>query len=154
MIGSLTNGFDPLVLASGKIKLMQIGYVITNFIQLPVIYFAYSLGFPAYTNVVIMVLMTIISILYQIYVINRVSNFVIKNYINQTVIPALRVLLIVIPMFLLRVLIHDISFIQLFLYVIVVVVCLSVWIFYAGLKQQERFFVIQLIFRNRGGNNK
>ena len=147
VIGSLTNGFDAFVLATGKVKLMQIGYVITNFIQLPIVYIIYYMGGTPFFNVLVMVFMTCVSVLYQIFVISKVSNFNVFEYIKVTILPILKVLIFVLHLFLIRVNNDDMSFIQLVIYCSIVLVILGIVILFVGMDKTERKFVMQLILK-------
>ena len=141
VIGSLTNGLDPLVLAVGKIKLMQIGYLVTNLIQLPIMYVAYYFGAPAYSNTVILLIMTFISIIYQLYIARIVSDLKIQDYIRHTIRPIIKVILLTFPLFFLRYYIDNISTYNFVIYIVPTVLWIGGIIFFAGISYREREFL-------------
>lgn len=88
MISNLGAGFDACIQATGKIKKNQIGYSIINLSLLPIIYILYKLGFPPYVNVICMVTLTLAVLIFQIYIMEKLTSFNISRYIKQTIIPS------------------------------------------------------------------
>ena len=140
IVTSLGNGFDAVIQASGKIRFNQIGYSFINILLLPFMCIAYMLNYPVYANVIIMIILSFISLLFQLYVMTRVSLFSIYEYIKKTVIPCIKTCIGVIPLFYIRILFgHDIND----------VLCLTalsiLWIlliiYSIGLDNSERYFL-------------
>lgn len=138
LIGSLTNGLDPLIMASGKIRLFQLGYAIIFVSLLPIIYILYMQGYPAYSNTIVLVVLTITSVVFQLYVACRVTSFKLHDYFRITLLPALLVLLFNMPLFILRYRIHYISLPALALGVSISLIWCLTSIYMFGLKQDEK----------------
>lgn len=88
MLTNLSAGFDATIQASGEVKTNQIGYSIINLSLIPIIFILYKFGLPPYINVVVMIVLTIVTLIFQCWIMTRVSVFVIKDYICTTIIPA------------------------------------------------------------------
>lgn len=154
VIGSLTNGLDPLVLAVGKIKLMQLGYLITNLIQLPLMYFAYHYGAPAYSNAIILLIMTCVSIIYQLYISSTVSDLKILDYLSHTIQPICKVVLLTSPLFILRNYIDNISVNNFIIYIIMTVLWIGGAIYIVGISYRERELIKKLTLHYIKKRNK
>ena len=101
MVANLGAGFDALIQATGVIRNYEIGYAIINLALLPLIYLLYLLGLPPYVNVICMLFLAVITLLFQIYYISRVTTFSVREYFMITIFPSLRAtLLTVIPLYL------------------------------------------------------
>ena len=87
LIICLNSGFDSLIQASGKIKKNQIGYSLINISLIPIIYILYKCGCPCYINVIIMILLSFSTIVFQCYIMKQVSRFKINDYLKATIIP-------------------------------------------------------------------
>lgn len=137
IIGSLTNGFDSLILATGKIRWTQLMYLILNFSLLPVVYCSYYLGAPVYINVVLMVALNVVSVVCQTVIIIKISNFNFLHYLTYTIRPALSVVFFSMPLVLLRFLVvSNIAVISiLFLFSCLWIMC---GIYYAGITLDEK----------------
>lgn len=120
---------------------MQIGYLVTNLIQLPIMYAAYYYGAPAYSNVIILLVMTLISIIYQLYISSIVSDLKIHDYLRSTIRPIGKVILLTSPLFLLRYHIDNISIYNFVIYIIPTVIWIGGVIYFAGISYREREFL-------------
>lgn len=89
MIGNLRGGFDASIQATGMIRLNQIGYSFINLLLLPIMFVAYKLGFPPYSNVIIMIVLTIVSVIFQCWIMKKITLFVFLDYLKETLIPAI-----------------------------------------------------------------
>ena len=144
---SLSEGIPPLIQATGKIKWFQIIGSIADLIILPVSYIFYTLGFPVYTIVICYIVSTIFLKIVNLYLMYRLINFDVWNFIKQSYLPSLKVLLIIISY-----LIIFRAFIANNIYPIVgilsgLTVC-SLSIYFIGLTSGERSFVISIIKKN------
>lgn len=111
MIGNLKAGFDASIQATGKIQLNQIGYSIINLLLLPILFVVYKLGCPPYSNVIIMIALTITTVFFQCWIMNRITLFVISDYIRVTLLPALyTTILTLVPLLLVNTLVPDTLF--------------------------------------------
>lgn len=89
LVACLNSGFDALIQASGKIRSNQIVYSLLNISLLPIIFILYKLGFPCYVNVIVMIMLSIATIVFQCYIMKRISSFQIVDYFNSTILPSL-----------------------------------------------------------------
>lgn len=89
MVTNLNAGFDASIQASGRIKNNQIGYCLINLSLLPILYILYSIGFPPYINVIIMIFCSVIFLVFQCTIMKKISAFSISNYIKVTLLPSL-----------------------------------------------------------------
>lgn len=88
MVANLAAGFDATIQATGKIRRNQIGYCIISISLVPIIYILYKFGAPPYANVIVMCFLTVATILFQCYIMKRVSSFDMKEYVKGTILPA------------------------------------------------------------------
>lgn len=89
MISNLGAGFDASIQATGKVRKNQIGFSLISLSLLPIIFVLYKLGLPPYINVIVMVFLTILTLLFQIYIMKELTGFQIKEYTKQTIVPSL-----------------------------------------------------------------
>lgn len=88
LIACLNSGFDALIQASGKIRSNQIGYSLINISLLPIIYILYKFGSPCFVNIVIMIVLSIATIVFQCYIMKRISRFRLIDYLKSTILPS------------------------------------------------------------------
>ena len=124
LIGNLDAGFDASIQATGRIKINQIGYSLINLSLLPIIFILYKMGFPPYVNVIVMVILTVFSLMFRVFIIRKLTRFDLKKYISVTVIPSL---LTIIILFFISILWTMIS------------------VFVVGLRSQERVTIIHYV---------
>lgn len=145
MINNLGAGFDASIQATGKVRKNQIGYSLIGLALLPIIFMLYKFGFPPYINVIVMVLLTIATLIFQIYIMNGLTNFNMSEYIKNTLIPSLTstsvTVLILLPVR--YVCPHTTIFTFFFLTVSVLLTVLSVFFF--GMNKNEQIIIRNLI---------
>lgn len=145
MLSNLRSGFDASIQASGKIKKNQIGYTIINLSIVPIVYVLYKIGLPAYSNVVVAIILTIITIVFQVSIMREQTAFDYWDYWNQTLRPSIIAsLLSFIPMLFLRFLISNNDYMVWGVFAISVVWSSTV-IFFCGLNKHERFALLNYI---------
>lgn len=88
LVACLNSGFDALIQASGKIRKNQIGYSLINISLIPIIYVLYKLGCPCYVNVLVMIVLSFATILFQCYIMKGISNFQVGAYFKATIMPS------------------------------------------------------------------
>lgn len=144
MISNLSAGFDASIQATGKVRKNQIGYSLVNLALLPIVFILYKVGFPPYINVVVMAVLTIITLVFQIYIMTELTAFKVKEYFKITVVPSLlSTILILLPLVPLRLLFIHKSF-DTFVYIVIAVVWTCFSIYFWGILQSEK-----LIIRNK-----
>lgn len=108
MVSNLNSGFDASIQASGKVHKNQIGYSIINLSIIPIVYFLFRMGWPAYTSVMVGVALSVITIFFQAYIMKELTEFTYRNYWNKTILPSILTTVIAFaPMILLRYFIGD-----------------------------------------------
>lgn len=151
MIAVFGSGLDTMLQAIGKLKFNQISYTITKLLVLPVAFFLYRAGYPAYTGPLADLFFTLITVYFQIWALCRVSKFTIKEYWTETLLPSARVAIPVFPIICLRTLFKQNILSVIVLTIIIVFWCLMcVYLF--GLNVIERkkikgYFVDKFSYR-------
>lgn len=138
LISSLRTGFDASIQATGKIRKNQIGYTIINLSIIPIVYFLYKIGLPAYMNVVVGAVLSLVTNFFQASIMRELTEFTYRNYWNKTVLPSLLSTVIAfVPMFGLRLIIDDNTYVVLAFAAFAVLWTTSSVIF-VGMNKQER----------------
>lgn len=88
MISNLRAGFDASIQATGKIRTNQLGYSLINLSLLPCMFIAYKIGLPPYFNVLIMMLLSVVTVVFQCWIMRKLTSFKYSEYIQGTVILA------------------------------------------------------------------
>lgn len=145
MISNLGAGFDASIQATGKVRKNQIGYSLIGFSIVPIMFLLYKMGCPVYTNVIIMVLLTILTLIFQIFIMKELTSFTIHEYIKKTLIPSLTsTSFAVLILFPIRYLCpHTIAFT--FLFITISVVLTSISIFFFGMNKSEQMIILNII---------
>ena len=150
MISNLGAGFDASIQSTGKIRKNQIGYSLINLSLLPIVFVLYKLGFPPYVNVMCMVLLSIITLIFQIGIMTDLTKFSVKTYIHITIKPTvLSTIFAVLPLFIIKMFLPD-SILITVLYVILSFAWTLLSIYIAGLDVNEKRIIhdkVKLILR-------
>ena len=142
LIWTLSAGFDSCIQATGNIKENQIGYCIINLSILPVTYVLFKIGFPPYTNLVVMIILTLVTLLFQCYIMNKISVFNIFIYSRVVLLPAfITACVVFIPLYILSSIISVNVLVSLPISLVWTVVCVYVF----GLSKHERELIILLV---------
>lgn len=152
MVSNLGAGFDASIQATGKIRKNQIGYSLIGLSLLPILLILYKLGFPPYVNVIVMVLLTIATLIFQIFIMKELTNFKIHEYVYQTIFPSLKstfiAVLILVPF---KFIWPNNSVYSLFFIILSVIVTI-ITIFFLGMSKKERGlvrnFISKKIYKN------
>lgn len=145
LIAGLGAGFDASIQASGKVKKNQIGYTIINLSIIPIVYILYRIGLPAYMNVVVGVILTIITLFFQAYIMHELTEFNYKEYWIKTILPSIYTTMVAfIPMFGIRLIIGD-SVSTVLCFALGSVVWTSVVVYLLGMNKREKEGVISFI---------
>lgn len=111
LIGGLIKcmgvGFDSYIQATGKIRTYQIFYSCAYLLVLPVSYFFYNIGAPAYTIIICTIAAVISILVFQLIYLSKISTFKIKEYIKHTTKPCLLVTFFSSPLIILKMLWSD-----------------------------------------------
>lgn len=88
LIEGLRAGFDASIQATGDVRKNQIGYTIINISIIPIVYMLYKMGFPAYINVAVGVVLTVITLFFQAYIMRELTSFNYRDYWAKTLFPS------------------------------------------------------------------
>lgn len=152
MISNLRSGFDASIQATGKIKKNQIGYTIINLSIIPIVYILYIIGLPAYINVIVAVILTIVTVIFQAFIMRELTAFTFRDYWAKTLFPSLITSLCAfVPLILLRFYINDNSY-----FVCVFIITAIIWsvisIFLFGITKNERVQIILYVNKKLNRN--
>lgn len=149
MISNLGAGFDASIQATGKIRANQIGFTIINLLILPIIFILYKVGFPAYLNVIVMIFLSIITLIFQIYIMSRLTTFNLNTYMLVTLKPVIKALVIcctfIIPV---RLLFPCESTVNTLIFYIIAAVIAILCTFFIGFTKSERNRIVRIVKEN------
>lgn len=154
MISNLKSGFDASIQASGKIRKNQIGYSIINLSIIPIVYVLYKIGFPAYSNVIVGICLTIATIIFQATIMKEQTEFTYRDYWTLTIFPSfLASAVAFVPMIGLRLIIgNHIAVVLGFALLAALWTCFAV--FFVGMNKRERKSIIEFAKIKLHKNNK
>lgn len=142
---TLGSGFDPCIQSTGDIKNNELGYGFINLSLLPIIFILYRLGFPPYVNVIVASFLSLMTRLFQIYIMKRQTEFKFSIYFRKSLLPIIAtVMLTSIPLYLLRILIgHSLKETMLFLTIGAIWTLFSIWL--VGIKKNEKHTILAFL---------
>lgn len=153
LVSCLRAGFDASIQASGKIKKNQIGYTIINISIIPIVFVLYKIGLPAYMNVVVGVFLSLITNIFQAYIMHEQTEFTYIDYWKKTILPSLlATCLAFIPMIGLRVIIGEKTVVVLG-FAFFAALWTSMAVFLVGMSKVERNKMISFISKKLHRNN-
>ncbi len=142
----LGSGFDPCIQSTGEIRNNEIGYGLINLALLPIIYILYKLGCPPYINVIIAPVLSLATRLFQIYIMNKQTDFQFSIYFKTSIIPSFATLIVAaVPLFGLRLVCGGHSIMQTLVFIIVGVVWTTISIYLIGINKNERRMLLSII---------
>lgn len=89
LVSNLGAGMTACIQATGKIRTNQVGYSVINLSILPVIFILYGIGAPIYCNVIVMIALTFITTVFQIYLMTKLTVFEVGRYVRCSLVPSL-----------------------------------------------------------------
>lgn len=94
LVRILFGGLDKLIQASGKIRWFQIFGSIIEIACLPISFVLFRIGLPAYTIIVVYILMTILNSIVTFAMMHIILKFNIKSYVSHVLFPAICVIVV------------------------------------------------------------
>lgn len=142
---ALGSGFDPCIQSTGNIRNNEIGYGLINLLLLPIIWVLYKLGYPPFINVIVMVFLSFCTRLFQIFILKKQTEFVIRKYLKVSIFPTLlTVVIAVVPLLILRIFWgHEVWQTLVFITICVLWTLLSIWI--AGVNKKEKSMLLSFV---------
>lgn len=148
LVVSVRAGFDASIQASGIIRKNQIGYTIINISIIPIVFFLYKIGLPAYMNVIVGVLLSIATTIFQASIMKEQTSFTYHDYWHKTVLPALYTTMVAfVPMIGIRMIIGNNEYVVLSFAIFSAIWTCAV-VFFVGISKRERANVIEYV-KNR-----
>lgn len=144
LISCFGAGFDASIQATGNIRKNQIGYSIINLSLLPIIVILYKMGFPPYTNGIVMILLSIVTVVFQCCIMKEITIFTVNEYIKRTILPSIyTIFLSTLPLLFLR-FVFGSSILAFLAFVLISIIWSSISIFIVGLSSNEKNMIINL----------
>lgn len=145
LINCLSSGFDASIQASGKVKKNQIGYSLLNISLLPIVWIMYYMGLPVYSNVLAMILITILTVIFQCWIMQGQSLFKYRDYWNKTIRPSLYVtVLSVLPLMMLRLLLGT-GIVSCVIFIGASIMWTSLSVYMVGLSNVEKHKIKEMV---------
>lgn len=147
LVSVLGAGFDACIQSTGKIVKNQIGYSIINLALLPIIFVLYKMGLPPYINVFVLIACTVATLIFQIYIMSRITDFKLKDYMRMTFVPCMKVLLVTwLPLWGIRMLFGS-SLAAVLAFVIIAVIWIAVAVYLVGMTNHEREIAKEIVVK-------
>lgn len=151
IIGALCDIFSNLlatiVKANGNIKLYQLIVSFVLFLNLPISYLLLKLNFSPTSVYIVYIFISIILIYTRIILLNQIINFPYTEYFKEVLSPILKTIIIGIPI---PIIIHhsiNLGLTGTFISIMCSLLCIGFTIFFIGLKQTEKKFLLNKLKR-------
>lgn len=146
LLSCLNSGFDASIQTTGKVRTNQIGYTIINILLLPIIWFLYKIGFSAYICGVIMILLTLVTIIFQCILLSKLTIFTVSEYISKTVKPcAFSLFAALMPLLGLSKIVSRTTIIYQFAFIVICLLWSLLCIYIFGLCKDEKLLLNESI---------
>ena len=139
LIQSLNSGINNVIFASGKISLYQLSVSILNVFSIVLAYVALDAGYPAYSLVIAYIVVSILKFFVMQYILHKTLNYNNDLLIRKSYLPSMSVVLISLPLLLLRGVLDPFP-----LLILAMIYVCSV-VFYIGLNNKERHYLISIL---------
>lgn len=137
--------------ASGNIKMVQIAEGIIILMNIPCVLLLFYLGLPAYTSFLSMILFSILALIAKLSILHKTIGFPVKKFLTQVISRLLFVSIFCVIIFSIASRINIESFEYFVIKTICYLIPLSLIVWFVGLVQNERHFIVNFI---RGYLNK
>lgn len=145
LVGCVSSGFDASIQATGKVRKNQIGYSVINLLLLPIVWVMYSFGMPPYSNVIAMICLTVITVVFQCWIMRGITSFRFCDYFVYTLRPSFFVLcLSLVPLYCLRQVIGS-GLLWCIGFILLSTLWIGVGILLVGLTKGERVKITQFV---------
>lgn len=144
LITTMSAGIPAAVHATGKIKYFQIILSTMVLLGLPVAYFLFKLGYPAYTILVTYTAISLVNMVIRQYLLKRLINFNVREFIGRAYLRMIYVLVFVSPLFIIHY-IFPTSLLRFILVSIVSILWLLIGIYFTAMENSERIIAKQFL---------
>lgn len=107
LVRSLGAGFDGMIQATGKLKKYQIANVCSYLSVIPISILLYKIGTGVATIFILNIVAASFMLFFMANYLSKITEFSGKDYVKVTIVPCVKVVLIVLPVFVLRLLFKD-----------------------------------------------
>lgn len=145
MVSNLGAGFDASIQATGKVQKNQVGYSLIGLSLLPIIFVLYKLEYPPYINVIVMVLLTIVTLIFQILIMIELTSFSISEYMKQTILPSLTSTITIVLILLPIRYFWPHTIIATFMFLVISVLLTILTIFFFGMNKNEQKIIRDIV---------
>lgn len=155
MVSNLKSGFDASIQATGKIKKNQIGYTIINLSIIPIVYFLYAIGLPAYMNAVVAIFLNVATIIFQAFIMCELTTFTFRDYWSKTLyLSLLATIFAIVPMSIFRKCIGD-NLYMVVIFALIATIWSCIAVLFSGINKSEREQIFSFVKRKvcRSTNN-
>lgn len=145
LIYTLSNPLITFNQATGKVKGFQIASSMTLVMILPISYICLKLGCPAWSVFIVHFFMEFTALFIRLYILHRITGFLIFKYIRQVLFIVLAVTLLSIPIPLLLYFMLSDTIVSALIVCVVSFFCAACSIFFVGMSSNERTFILKNI---------
>lgn len=145
------------VQATGKIKRYQIWMAICIFLNFPITYITFKLGFPVYAAWIVRIIVNLFTFVVRCFYMKKYLNFPIYQFVKAVIYPIILVSITSIPIPLCTTYYLGNSFVGFCIIVLTSIIICSTAIFKLGLEKEEKEIVKSIIYKKfikqKHGNN-
>lgn len=98
LVYTLECGFDTLIQSTGRIRTNQIGYSLILIMLLPISYVLYKYQASVYSITIVNIFLSACIVVFHSILLSRMTEFTFSAYTHKTLIPALKVAVVVVPL--------------------------------------------------------
>ena len=138
LIQSLNSGISNVIFASGKIALYQISVSVLNVLSIVLAFLVLYAGYPAYGLIVSYILVSILKFFVMQWVLHKTIHIENSILIRRSYLPSLLVVILLLPVLLLRGIIHPMPLI------VISIIYVMALVFFVGLNKKERSYILTL----------
>lgn len=157
IIESITAPLWMSVQATGKIKRYQIWMAICIFLNFPITYITFKLGFPVYAAWIVRIIVNLFTFVVRCFYMKKYLNFPIYQFVKAVIYPIILVSITSIPIPLCTTYYLGNSFVGFCIIVLTSIIICSFAIFKLGLEKEEKEIVKSIIYKKfikqKHGNN-
>jgi len=144
LISSLESGFDSLIDATGNIRKSKFIFTLIFLSILFIIYFLLKQGYQPYFVLLIPIFAEVLFFLFQIRILERLTDFKFNIYLRETIVPSLIVLTLLLPQLIL-IYINSFNYIPILISILISIAMSVYAVYLGGLSADERKALINFV---------
>lgn len=146
LIEIMHTGIPAVVQATGKIKWYQIILSTISLLSLPAAYILFTLGYPPYSILVTYIVSSIVMIVVQLFLLKRLINFNVKEFIKKSYLKIFYVAIFVSPLFFIRNLYQE-STTSFILSSMLAVIWVLAAVYVVGIEKKEKATISTILIK-------